>query len=242
MVRASIVHVHDKSQRQLLRRPLGPLNLNLVKRITVVRYAEHFNRFAQYLSDTHRSWPTSSEEFDVIVSEYLEVLWDLGEPKTSATYTLASIHSYLRQLKRKLPRSWQLKAVWDKLELPCQAIPLDFDTLFAVVGNFWKTHQPEMALACFVAFNGLLRTGELLELRVGDCFAAGPTWVLQLRSTKGGQRKLIQDESVLINDPVTIAALWYLSRRKAPGDFLVAISPHMFRKHWNKMKFLEFHT
>ena len=230
------MRVADRSQRQHLRRQLGPLNFNLVKRITVARYAEHFNRFAQYLGDTHRSWPVSPEEYDVIASEYLEVLWDLGEPKTSATYTLASIHYYLPQLKRKLPRSWQLKAVWDKLELPCQAIPLDVDTLFAIVGYFWKSHQPEMSLACLVAFNGLLRTGELLDLRTGDCCAAGATWVIQLRSTKGGQRKLIQDESVLINDPLSIAAIRFLSKGKAPGDFLVAISPHMFRKSWNKMK------
>ena len=98
MVRASIIHVHDKNQRQKLRRQLGSLNLNLVKRITVARYAEHFNKFAGYLKDTRRLWPATSEEFDMVASEYLEVLWDLGEPKTTATYTLASIHYYLPQL------------------------------------------------------------------------------------------------------------------------------------------------
>jgi len=84
-----------------LRRQLGSLNLNLVKRITVARYAEHFNRFAQHLQDTNQPWPNSPEEFDLVVSEYLEILWDLGIPKTSATYTLASIHYYMPQLKRK---------------------------------------------------------------------------------------------------------------------------------------------
>lgn len=184
MVRASIVHVQDQRQRQTLRRQLGSLNLNLVKRITVARYAEHFNRFAQHLQDTNQPWPNSPEEFDLVVSEYLEILWDLGIPKTSATYTLASIHYYMPQLKRKLSRSWQLKAVWDKLELPCQAVPLDIDTLFAFVGYFWKIGQRAMSLACLVAFNGLLRTGELLELRISDCVEAPDSWVLQLRSTK----------------------------------------------------------
>lgn len=102
MVRASIVHVQDQRQRQTLRRQLGSLSLNLVKRITVARYAEHFNRFAQHLQDTNQPWPNSPEEFDLVVSEYLEILWDLGIPKTSATYTLASIHYYMPQLKRKL--------------------------------------------------------------------------------------------------------------------------------------------
>lgn len=215
MVRASIVHVQDQRQRQTLRRQLGRLNLNLVKRITVARYAEHFNHFAQHLQDTNQPWPNSPEEFDLVVSEYLEILWDLGIPKTSATYTLASIHYYMPQLKRKLPRSWQLKAVWDKLELPCQAVPLDIDTLFAFVGYFWKIGQRAMSLACLVAFNGLLRTGELLELRISDC---------------------IEDESVIIKDPLTMAALQSLSQGKTPGDFLVGISPHQFRRGWNQMK------
>ena len=236
MVRASIVHVQDQRQRQTLRRQLGRLNLNLVKRITVARYAEHFNHFAQHLQDTNQPWPNSPEEFDLVVSEYLEILWDLGIPKTSATYTLASIHYYMPQLKRKLPRSWQLKAVWDKQELPCQAVPLDIDTLFAFVGYFWKIGQRAMSLACLVAFNGLLRTGELLELRISDCIEASDSWVLQLRSTKAGQRRLLQDESVIIKDPLTMAALQSLSQGKTPGDFLVGISPHQFRRGWSQMK------
>ena len=236
MVRASIVHVSSQSQRQTLRRQLGTLNLNLVKRITVARYAEHFNRFSQHLSDTIKSWPTSPEEFDLVTSEYLEILWDLGEPKTAATYTLASIHYYLPQLKRKLPRSRQLKAVWDKLELPCQAVPLDLDTLFSIVSYFWFSDQAPIAMACLIAFNAMLRTGELLELRVGDCSPAPDCWVLQLRSTKAGQRRLLQDESVIIKDSLTIAALTFLTRNKNPGDFLVGVSPHRFRKAWNVMK------
>ena len=93
-----------------------------------------------------------------------------------------------------------------------------------------------IALACLVAFNGLLRTGELLELRVSDCVKASDSWVLQLRSTKAGQRRLLQDESVIIKDPLTMAALAKLTWSKAPGDFLVGISPHQFRKAWNQMK------
>lgn len=121
-------------------------------------------------------------------------------------------------------------------ELPCQAVPLDIDTLFAFVGYFWKIGQRAMSLACLVAFNGLLRTGELLELRISDCIEASDSWVLQLRSTKAGQRRLLQDESVIIKEPLTMAALQSLSQGKTPGDFLVGISPHQFRRGWNQMK------
>ena len=232
MVRASIVHVQDQRQRQTLRRQLGSLNLNLVKRITVARYAEHFNRFAQHLQDTNQPWPNSPEEFDLVVSEYLEILWDLGIPKTSATYTLASIHYYMPQLKRKLPRSWQLQAVSDKLELPCQAVPLDIDTLFAFVGYFWKIGHRAMSLVCLVAFNGLLRTGELLELRISDCIEASDSWVLQLRSTKSrpttSSSRRIRDYKRPLDHGSPSKLITRKNTRRFPGrDFTSSISARM---------------
>ena len=105
-----------------------------------------------------------------------------------------------------------------------------------MVSYFWSLGLQPIALACLVAFNGMLRTGELLELRVSDCTPTFEGWVLQLRSTKAGPRRLLQDESVIIRDSLTMAALRALTKGKAAGDFLVGVSPHHFRKYWNQMK------
>ena len=133
MVRAAILNFDCRATRQQHRRRLGTLQTNLVKRITVDRYNHHFNIFVDYLYQTYGRWPVTPQEYDVIVAEYLEVLWDSGDPKTSATYTLAALHYFVPQLRRQLPRSWKLKASWDKLELPCQAVPLSLDVLFGFV-------------------------------------------------------------------------------------------------------------
>ena len=117
MVRAAIVSGLTREQRQRLRRTLGRLETNLVRKSTLDRYARTFNEFSEYMQQIYTTWPTSAPEFDKVVSEYLEVLWDAGETKSSAAYTLASIHYFLPQLKHQLPRSWKLKAIWDKLEL-----------------------------------------------------------------------------------------------------------------------------
>ena len=237
MVRkASIIAVSSKHQRQQLRRKLGTLETNLVKKLTVERYNDSFNLFAEYLNQTKKAWPISLDEYDFVVSEYLEILWDSGEPKSMAAYTLAALNYFIPPLKKHLQRSWKLKATWDKLELPCQAIPLDLDMLFAFVGYFIKHDENSVALACIIAFNGLLRTGELLQLRAADCIRSAEGFLLLLNQTKGGQRRLIQDESVLISDSLTIWAVERLLRHKRPGDFLVGLSPAAFRTKWNAMK------
>ena len=236
MVRAAILNYECRATRQQQRRRLGTLQTNLVKRITVDRYNHHFNIFVDYLYQTYGRWPVTPQEYDMIVAEYLEVLWDSGDPKTSATYTLASLHYFIPQLRRQLPRSWKLKAIWDKLELPCQAVPLSLEVLFGFVGYFLKVHEDTMALGCLLGFNALLRTGELLSLRVADCVTTPHGCILHLQDAKGAQRRLLQEETVIILDGLTLQVISMLKEDKAPGDFLVGLSPQQFRTKWNKMK------
>jgi len=236
MVRAAIIHLPTAGQRQAIRRQLGTLRSNLVKRITQERYAHHFNQFIDYLQTTIGVLPASAPEYDLYLSEFLEVLWDSGEPKTNGTYTVAAVQYFLPQLRKQLPRSWRLKAVWDKLELPSQAVPLTIDSLWGIMGWFaYKSHW-HIAFGCALAFNGLLRTGELLNLRVCDCTWTDQGFILTLQNTKGAQRRLLQDESVLITDPLTMTLIVKLTKGRSPGDLLVPVSPQRFRTLWNKMR------
>ena len=164
MARAAIVTSELRSQRRTLRRRLGRLELNLVRRHTVSRYAAHFSAFMDYVRQLIGSFPRYSSQYDSLLLEYLEVLWDSGDPKSVATYTIAALQYYIPALRKHLPRSWRLKAIWDRLELPCQAIPLSLDQLFSFVGYFISQQDLSMAYACVLGFNALLRTGELLSL------------------------------------------------------------------------------
>ncbi len=236
MARAAIVAAELRSQRRRLRRRLGRLELNLVRRHTVERYATHFTAFIDYTQQILQSLPHSAAQYDALLSEFLEILWDLGEPKSTATYTIAALQYYLPQLRKHLPRSWKLKAIWDRLELPCQAIPLDLETLFGFVGYFLSHGDFRMAGACLLGFNALLRTGELLSLLMGDCIWTAQGLVVHLTDTKGAQRRLIQEETVMVQDALTLGVVLMLSARKRPGDYLVGISAATFRTRWNHMK------
>ena len=236
MARAAIVASEMRSERRRLRRRLGRLELNLVRRHTVERYATHFTAFMDYVQQLLGELPRSPTEYDALLSEYLEVLWDLGEPKSAATYSVAALQFYLPQLKKHLPRSWKLKAIWDRLELPCQSIPLSLEMLFSFVGYFINRRDNIMAWACILGFNGLLRTGELLSLLNSHCSWTPQGLVLHLTDTKGAQRRLIQEESVIICDELTLGVVKLLSQNRKPGDYLVGISAATFRTRWNHMK------
>lgn len=92
MVRTAIISRLTREQRQRLRRTLGRLETNLVRRTTLDRYCRCFEDFTTFVGEIYTTWPTSSPEFDRVLGEYLETLWDAGEPKATAAYTLASIH------------------------------------------------------------------------------------------------------------------------------------------------------
>ena len=100
MARAAIVASELRDQRRRLRRALGRLELNLVRKQNVERYATHFTAFMEYVRQVLGHLPRSSSEYDALLSEYLEVLWDSGEPKSIATYSVAALQFYLPQLRK----------------------------------------------------------------------------------------------------------------------------------------------
>ncbi len=164
------------------------------------------------------------------------MLWDTGDPKTSAAYTLAAIHHYIPTLKRKLPRAWRPKNIWDRLELPCQALPVSRAHMFGIAGWFFGKGLPAMGAACIIGFAGLLRTGEILKLRAGDVVTTPEGTVLHLGETKTAKRKMMIDETVIITDTLACILLQHLRHRKSPGDFLIPHSPQQFRTNWNHMR------
>lgn len=225
MVRAAIVVMPTHTQRQQFRRRLGTLQSNIIKKVTLSRYAIHFNRFWEFLRSISPTWPSEPDEYDSYLTDYLEMLWDTGEPKTAAAYTLAAIHHYIPTLKRKLPRAWRIKNIWDRLELPCQALPLSRAHMLGVAAWFFSKACPEVGAACI-----------LLNLRVADVVATPAGMVLHLGETKTAKRKMMIDETVIITDTLTCILLRRLQRHKQPGDFLIQHSPQRFRTLWNHMR------
>eukprot|EP00435_Cladocopium_sp_Y103_P069331 s1270_g33.t1 len=175
---------------------------------------------------------------DEILCSYLEKLWEDGDTKTMASYALASIQFHRPALKGQLKQSWQLLSLWNKLEQPRRATPLDPQLLLAFAGIFLKWHWRDLAHLCVVGFCGLLRTGEMFQLRREPVVLPrqkGQSAILFLHDTKTAQRNLLQQEKILISEEMGIRSLQALCKGKATGELLTEVSPARFRKLWKEV-------
>ena len=222
-----------RSERAKKRQDLGTLRNLRVRSNTRKRYAQAYARFCQHVLTFALALQTFFD-IDAACAHYIEHLWHEGEPRLWCGDVLASIHHYVPSAKRQLPISWSLHRAWGKSELPARACPITLPVLHGICGvliswGFWRD-----ALCALCAYDLVLRTGEMLELRGADIEAAAnkATLIVRLRNTKVGQRKGA-NEGVVVDDPLIRECLRLLSRDLEAGDRLIGCQEHHWRYRWN---------
>ena len=229
---------HTKAERQAERRKLGRLDDNIVSTTTETRYKEAYDNFVRFTKAPSGALWTEAQEVDSLMCTYIEQLWEGGEPKSNANYTIAAVQFFHPQLKKRL-----IISVWNKLEQPCRATPLDAELTLSVAGIFMLWQWPELAYLCVVGFSGFLRTGELFKLRRKDVVLAtqrDKPCILFLADTKTSQRSVAQQEKVLITDQIAKECLKLLCRSRQLQDPLTSTHPAKFRSLWKEvMHFLK---
>ena len=172
---------------------------------------------------------------DQLMVNYLERLWEDGDTKTMASYSLAALQFHRPQLRGCLRQSWQLPSLWNKLEQPRRATPIDPKLLLAFSGVLLTWGWPDLAHLCIVGFCGLLRTGEMFNLKRGHIVLPrypGQSAVLFLHDTKTAQRNFVSQEKVLISEEMGIKSLRDLCGQKSSDRFLTNLQPAKFRALW----------
>ena len=222
--------LRSQQERKAARRNAGPLIDFRIAPATRKRYEVAVARYLSFLLAHARPWPQDCPEVDSTAAEFIQVLWEDGDPLSYATDMLSGLQFYAPPLKKNLPSSWQFITAWRKAELPARATPFLPRYAAAVAGYFAQT-SPTTSLAILVGFHCLLRTGEILllqwkhfELHVGHRVG-----VLVLPNTKSGNRTGTE-ESVVIDDVYLLELLVLHRSQSQPGDFLVAGTSGAFRK------------
>ena len=222
MPRPKVVRQPTKVSRAQARKEIGKLRNQVIRSSTEQRYEEVFLRFLKF-HGLHRSFAIGSfEEFDELASEYVEMLWETGEPKSLANYTLAALQFFKPQLKQHLPWSWKLVKVWNQVELPIRATPMSPELLLAYAGVAWKWKQYRFAWLILVGYGLFLRTGEMLTLKKSDISISHNTAVVFIASSKGAKKKFLPLERLELTETAPLWALKQLCR--PPGrttDFVL---------------------
>ena len=189
------------------RMSIGKFKNQVISSKTEQRYATAFAEFQKFHKLASNFAVHNFEEFDGMVGEYIEVLWESGEPKSYANYTLASIQHFRPQVKQHLPWSWKLVKVWNQMELPVRAMPLTAQVMLAFAGAALRWLQPQFAWLIVVGFALFLRTGELLHLARADVAFNGNAANFFVQGSKGSKRTFLPLERLELDEPIAVQAL-----------------------------------
>ncbi len=126
------------------------------------------DRFLAYCP--HHGRHTSRSHLDECVQDYichLNVIYTDRNRQlaVNAVYGLYMLHP---ELRRQLRGSEGLLAAWQRLVPSVSHLPLTWTLTVAIARTMAENGYAECAIAALVAFDGMLRVGELVAIRVSD--------------------------------------------------------------------------
>ena len=217
--------------RATLRRSIGALQDQLISQIARTRYEKAILRYFEWLEGEEMGLPGDEKLLDENLCVYIEDVWQSGEVKALVSNLLSGLGSLCKNLKGKYKTAWALYTAWGQLEMPQRARPFSEIDILAIAGRLIKAGQYELGILVLIGFHCILRTSEMLSLRVASCefSRCGKCCLLKLGFTKGGKRKG-KEESVTVTDKFLVKALHLLCEGKDAGDLLVDCSYQVFRR------------
>eukprot|EP00438_Fugacium_kawagutii_P006902 Skav221026 [mRNA] locus=scaffold576:100629:103533:- [translate_table: standard] len=244
----TIRYQETKEMRRRERQQIGRLQDQQVSQTTVQRYSNSMQDFvtfggfsqAQLLHhpDVEALLSAYIERLEALLSAYIERLWEDGDTKTMASYTVAAVQYFQPRLKGQLKQPWKLLSLWSKLEQPRRATPLSPDLLLAVAGQFTAWRWQDLGHLCVVGFCGFLRTGEMFQLKRSHVVlprSSSQDAVLFIQDSKTAKRNFLQWEKVIISEQVGVRSLRALCAHRRPDDLLVDVTPQKFRDLWKHL-------
>ena len=131
---------------------------------TLKRYENAVGLFFAWTEAVFGELPNDAGTLDAVLAEYAEALWQEGESRYLLADALSGLSHFIKMLKTCLPDSWAQHDTWGTLEPSQRATPLTLPILLAMVGVALSRQEHDMAAGLLLAFQALLRTGEVMGL------------------------------------------------------------------------------
>jgi integrase len=216
-----------------------PLLELAVSPATLKGYRAAVLEFIQWMCDNDED-ADDEDEFDEVLLDYIQQLYDDGRGKSAAKDTMNGICLYLPQLRHMLPRSAQAIRGWNRLEVSRSHPPLTWELACVIAVHLHN--NPLLlrhAVGVLLAFDCFLRVSELCNLRYEDVAEEddlrlgsrsnskghGLGMVIAIRHAKTGRNQWV---SVL--NPQVVALLRSLRRQTKPKQRLFPFSASSFRR------------
>ena len=134
MARSKKNKEEDKKARRVARGKKGPLRKRKVQESTYKRYRAAVKALFKGLEDQGIKVLNSVHEFESIISDNIESLWEKGDPRSFAENLLSGLHFEVPSLRGQQRDCWDLVAVWQREEPPRRATPFEARLAMALVG------------------------------------------------------------------------------------------------------------
>ena len=191
---------------------------------TTKKYHAAVQRFYAWCKAT-QEYPSSVEDLDECLADYFHVMYEEkeGKGKQTARDTLYGIEMYLPRVKGQLPIAGRVVNRWAKLHVGESYPPLTWDLAALVAVHIAKSGNFRRAVATVLAFDCLLRVGELTSLRREDVAfpqdrRMGSEYkitTLSIRVAKTGR-----NQSVTVASPEVVTLLRQVVDMTKPGGLL----------------------
>ena len=191
------------------RKPPRPVREHLkyvgITRRTLDRYRKQVQLFFRYLHVHGIELPRCLDALDSTIAEYINHMYQEGEPAGYASDLASGFRRLYPRCRKHLVVSAQYCKYWSRSLKRRRALPIPANVLLGMAALAFAFGEPRVGATFLVGFLCLLRTGEILDLTVGQLhFVGARLCIVALGSTKSGQRKGL-DETVLLHDPVVIS-------------------------------------
>lgn len=181
-----------QAERKAERKTLGKLRHQVVAEKTEERYFTQVSRFLSFLNSNGKPYPRSFLLLDQEVCNFIEELWEQGDPQGWASDCLSGLGHFIPACKPHLIGAWRLHSAWSRAELPCRAPPFTPLIVYALaqqaVANYWT----DVAVLLLLGFHTYARAGELFQAKVGDFVfdQNSGTWTLPLAKADNDRGRL----------------------------------------------------
>lgn len=200
---------------------------------TTKKYRAAVQAFYGWCKTTNEN-PTDVEALDECLADYFHAVYEdnEGKGKQKARDTLYGIEMYLPRVKGQLIIAGRVVNRWAKLQVATSYPPLTWD-LAALVGvHLANSGRFRFGVGTVLAFDCLLRVGELTNLRREDvAFPKDRRMGVEYKITTLSIRvaKTGRNQSVTVADPDVVALLRHVVTATKPGGLLFPGGSSRFR-------------
>ena len=163
-----------------------------------------------------RSLAINPVEFDEQLCMCVDMAWEEGEPRGLVADLLSGLADRVPSLRGRLSGAWRLYSAWGRLEMPMRAWPLSPSQVMSMAYVSFRWQLPDVGIALLLQFDGILRTGEVINASASDFSFTERGVFLSLPNTKGSARKGTP-EGVMIDSYLLGGLLrWWLLHLREP--------------------------